>query len=178
MKRADTLLGRFGSGDTSAADACVDRYGDLVWSLARRFTRTREDAEDAVQEIFLDLWRTGDRYDPERSSEAAFVAMVAHRRLIDRLRRTRRRPSLEPLSELPAATTAYAPEAERHADLAAAARAIEALRPEHRNVLYLSVLRGLSHAEIAASTGLAVGTVKSRLRRALARVRRAMRTAP
>ena len=80
------LLDRIGAHDASAVSECIDAYGGLVWSLARRFTRTREDAEDAVREIFLALWRGAKRFDPASGSEQTFIATIARRRLIDRSR--------------------------------------------------------------------------------------------
>ena len=67
--------------------ACMDRFGGLVWSLARRVTRSTAEADDAVQEIFVDLWRSASRFDPSIANETTFVAMIARRRLIDRGRR-------------------------------------------------------------------------------------------
>jgi len=85
------VLPRLAAGDPKAAEECLDRYGSLVWSLARRHTRNAADAEDAVQDVFLDLWKNAERFDASRASEAAFITMIARRRLIDRLRRKTRR---------------------------------------------------------------------------------------
>src|SRR3954470_11204914 len=90
------LLGRVAAGDQQAVRECLARYGGLVWSIARRFEGN--DAEDAVQEIFLDLWRSAPRFDPQLSSEPAFVAMLARRRLIDRRRMRQRRPTTETIA--------------------------------------------------------------------------------
>ena len=94
-----TLLQRVQAGDAGALQACIDRYGGLIWSLALRLSPNYQDAEDATQEIFLDLWRNAGRYRPERGSEQVFVTVLARRRLIDRLRRSGRRPQTEPLAE-------------------------------------------------------------------------------
>ncbi|HEY1068798.1 MAG TPA: sigma-70 family RNA polymerase sigma factor, partial [Pirellulales bacterium] len=83
----DVLLPRVAAGQPSAVDECLARYGGLVWSLARRHTNNTSDAEDAVQEIFIDLWRSAARFNPQAASEATFVAMIARRRLIDRRRK-------------------------------------------------------------------------------------------
>ena len=82
------LLPRIAAGDERAVRECVGRYASLVWSLARRWSVDALDAEDAVQEVFVDLWRTAARFDATRASEAGWVAMVARRRLIDRSRTT------------------------------------------------------------------------------------------
>src|ERR1043165_482447 len=93
------LLARVAGGDPRAVRDCIARYGGLVWSIARRFEGA--DAEDAVQEIFLDLWKSAARFDPQIASEPAFVAMIARRRLIDRRRTRRRRPTTETIASEP-----------------------------------------------------------------------------
>ena len=87
-----TLLARVARGDEDAVSACMDRFGGLVWSLARRYLRNDAEAADAVQEIFIELWQNAKRYDPERGSEETFVAVLTRRRLIDRLRKLKRQP--------------------------------------------------------------------------------------
>jgi hypothetical protein len=85
------LLQRASRGDAAAVKECVSRFGPLVWGLARRMSPTRADAEDAVQDVYLDLWAHGDRFDPARASPELFVAVIARRRLIDRRWRDFRR---------------------------------------------------------------------------------------
>lgn len=140
-----------------------------MWSLARRYTPTSADAEDAVQEIFLDLWKSASRYDPERSSEAAFVAMIARRRLVDLRRRRARRDGDEELVE--DVVSERNSSAEIQADASLAARALKNLEPGEREVLVLATYEGLTQQEIAARLGLPLGTVKTTARRALLRMR-------
>jgi len=163
-------LARAARGDEAAVRECLGRFGPLVWGLARRLSPTRADAEDAVQEIFLDLWRHGGRYDPSRASEEAFVAVIARRRLIDRRRRAARRPRLEPIEQA-AQAVSPAGSAELVAEAALAARAMSGLSAPQREVLRLSVAQGLTHEEIASHTGMALGTVKAHARRGLIRIR-------
>jgi len=165
-----SLLGRAAAGDDSAVKACLARFGPVVWGLALRMSPTRADAEDAVQDIFLDLWTHGARYDATRASEEAFVAVIARRRLIDKRRHAARRPSLAPIEQ---ATEAISPadSAELVAEAGLAARAMRSLPDEQREVLRLSVAQGLTHDEIAAQTGMPLGTVKSHARRGLIRIR-------
>lgn len=152
--------------------ACLDRFGGLVWSLARRLSPSASDAEDAVQEIFVDLWKSAGRFDPAVASEATFVAMIARRRLLDRQRRRQRRPDTEPLPEVPEAQSDDAePPAERAAEATLAARAVAQLRPEQQKVLLFATYHGLSHEEIARATGMPLGTVKAHARRGLSKVR-------
>ena len=167
------ILSRIAAGDGQAVQECMDRYGGLVWSLARRMAPTV--AEDAVQEIFIDLWKSAGRYDPSKASEKTFIATVARRRLIDRLRRQGRRPQMRSLPEPDEPTAEPAVDEhlviERGAEARSAAKYLNELRPEQRNVIRLSVVEGMSHSEIANATGIAIGTVKSHIFRGLAKVR-------
>jgi RNA polymerase sigma-70 factor (ECF subfamily) len=138
---------------------------------------TRPDAEDAVQEIFLDLWANGARYDPTLGSEETFVAVVARRRLIDRRRKVLRRPRTQSIDADPGARESHAEVGhdggiETSAEAALAARAMKDLRPEQREILRLSVAEGLTHEEIAGRTGMPLGTVKAHARRGLMRIRK------
>ena len=94
---ADCVLPRIAAGDPAAVADCIARYGGLVWSLARRFLGNMTDAEDAVQDVFIELWKNAARYDPGLASEPTYITMIARRRLIDRKRRTGRVPPAQPL---------------------------------------------------------------------------------
>lgn len=158
----------------------LEAYSPLVWSLARRLCRDRADADDAVQEIFIDLWKSAGRFDRSVASEPTFVAMIARRRLIDRLRRTGRRvaPVAMPegdvdagRSEIPGAPAELSEEAR------IAVEAMKALSEDQQRVLRLSIMQGRSHAEIAQITGMPLGTVKTHARRGLIRIREALESA-
>ncbi|MET0986592.1 MAG: sigma-70 family RNA polymerase sigma factor [Steroidobacteraceae bacterium] len=167
-----SVLERVAAGERPAFDECVRRYGDLVWSIARKMSRSAADAEDAVQEIFFKLWRSADRFDPTRGSEPVFIATVARRALIDRIRSARRRPqevSIDEVQELPQSTSTSG--AEVCVEARRAAEALETLRPEQRHVIALAVVNGLSQSEIATQTGMPLGTVKTLIRRGLLHVR-------
>ncbi len=165
------VLGRVAAGEAGAVRECIARYGGLVWSLARRFEAA--DAEDAVQEVFLDLWKSAARFDRGIASEAAFVAMIARRRLIDRKRTRNRRPTIDPSAELPN-VPADGSGPETCAEANQAARALEKIRPEQRRVLLMSACHGMSHGEIAEETGMPLGTVKAHARRGLMSIRAAL----
>jgi RNA polymerase sigma-70 factor (ECF subfamily) len=166
-----TLLERVAAGDETAMRACVATYGGLVWSLTRRFEVT--DAEDAVQEIFLDLWKSAARFDPAVASEATFIAMIARRRLIDRKRMRGRRPTTERIAEMPAVVDP-ASQPDTCLEAKQAAQAMNGLRPAQREVVMLATCHGLSHGEIATQTGLPLGTVKAHARRGLQSIRAAL----
>jgi RNA polymerase sigma-70 factor (ECF subfamily) len=141
-----------------------------VWSIARRFLRDRTEAEDAVQDVFIDLWSKASRYDPTVAEEPVFVAMIARRRLIDRLRRKRREPAAESLEAAVEVADTQA-SAETGGDAARAAKLLDTLRPEQREVLELSIYQGLSHSEVAGRLGIPLGTVKTHVRRGLMALR-------
>lgn len=170
------LLPRIANGDLSAVDECMERYGGLVWSLARRLSPSVADAEDAVQEIFVDLWKNADRFREEVAGETTFVAMLARRRLIDRLRKSRRELESHPIDELALqyASPPQTPPAELAEESSRATACLEHLRSEERRVLELSIYHGLPQSRIAEQTGLPLGTVKTHARRGLSQLRDCM----
>ncbi len=171
MSSAAPLLPRIAAGDELAVRECVERYGALIWSLVRRWSPDARDAEDAVQEVFVDLWRSASRYEVTRSTEAGWVAMVTRRRLIDRLRRRQRVVELEPLPD-DFDVADDAPSDDAHDDRVDRARAVIRGLPEaQRTALELSLLHGRTHDEIAKAMNTPLGTVKSHIRRGLQRVR-------
>jgi RNA polymerase sigma factor (sigma-70 family) len=172
MNAEATFLERIAAGEPLAVERCLDRYRGLVWSIARRFAGNHADAEDAVQEVFVDLWRHAGRFDPAKASESTFVGMVARRRLIDRRRRQARRPEVVSLLSEPAGGAR--PDVEHLEEFEQGQQArglLGQLRPEQREVLELSFDQGMSQQEIAATTKLPLGTVKTHARRGLKRLR-------
>jgi RNA polymerase sigma factor (sigma-70 family) len=166
-----TVLERVAAGDAAAVDECLQKYSGLIWSLARRFTPRADDAEDAVQEVFIDVWRYAGRFNPSLGSEVNYVGMIAKRRLIDRHRKRLR--SIDATIAPDAIDVAARPESHpaELAEQAQRARAsMEQLRPQERQVLELFV-HGMSHSEIAKNTRMPLGTVKTHARRGLARLR-------
>jgi RNA polymerase sigma-70 factor (ECF subfamily) len=169
---ADNVLKRIAAGDSAAVDECLRQYGGLVWSLARRFSPDHAESEDAVQEVFVDIWRSADRFDESVGSEATFITMIARRRLIDRHRKRSRQVDTAALVEeaLPAESEGQ-DRLEIAEDAAQARRALNQLRSEERRVLELSIYQGLSQSKIAEATQLPLGTVKTHARRGLIRLR-------
>ena len=147
------------------------RFSGLVWSIARKLSADPSDAEDAVQEVFIDLWRSAHRFDPEKGTETTFVATIARRRLIDRGRRRQRRPEVPGVDEAVAAPNPTPQDSDVKDRAAMVDRAMGALRPEQRRVLQLAIHHGASHEQIATSTGMPLGTVKTHARRGLIRLR-------
>jgi RNA polymerase sigma-70 factor, ECF subfamily len=169
---AKAILNRIAEGDQGAVQECLTAYGGLVWSLARRMLRNSDDAEDAVQEIFVDVWKNAGRYDSSQSSETTFIAMIARRRLIDRIRFAQRRLAPDSLEDI---LTEPSQAGNKAIEMAVEARdafkALSQLRPEQRQVLQLAIVHGLSHQEIADAMGMPLGTVKTHARRGLIQAR-------
>lgn len=162
-------------GDPAAFQECVDRFGALVWSLARRYTRTQAEAEDAVQEIFLHIWKNAGRYRAEVASEATFISVIARRRLLDRRRSASREPQAADLNpEMRDESRDLESDVHNLVDAELAKQALQDLRPEQRKVIEMAIWQDLSHQEIADATGLPLGTVKTFLRRGLMQVRETM----
>ena len=169
------ILKRIADGDRTAVQDCMDKFGGLIWSIARKMLRNSEDAEDAVQEIFVEIWRTAGRYDEAKSSETTFVAMIARRRIIDRIRASTRRISADSLDDvLLEPFTRADKQMQVSVEAGQAAEAMRVLRPEQQQVLRLSIVQGMSHQEISEATGMPLGTVKTHARRGLIQVRQAM----
>lgn len=175
MGTAEPLLDQVAAGGDGSAEALLDRYGGLVWSLARRFCADRAEAEDAVQEIMVEVWRTAKqgRFDASKGSETTFVATIARRRLIDRIRR-RRLPTSELATEIAQDNGPSTPPTELGEEARRAAEVLEDLSEGQRTAIRLAVLHGLTHEQVAEATGMPLGTVKTHIRRGLIRMREAL----
>lgn len=171
VAKDSNVLQRIASGDQTAVAQCIDEFGGLIWSLARRLTPNESDAEDAVQEIFVEIWRFADRFDPAKASQATFVAMLARRRLIDRLRKHNRQPVEESFDDSHRAVASGEQAAEVGSDVERVAQAMQHMKPEQQQALHLSAWLGMSHAAIAKKMDLPLGTVKSHIRRGLVTIR-------
>lgn len=165
------ILSRLADGDPTAAQDCLQQYGGLVWALARRHTPTSADAEDAVQEVFIDVWKSAARYRDTIASEATFITMIARRRLIDRRRRAQRRPQTDSLNLEIEVPNQQQQQLEASAEAGLAARALAKLDPKERHVILLSTYHGMSHSQISRKTGIPLGTVKTYIRRGLLQVK-------
>ena len=173
---SDSILERVGRGDQRAVRECIDEFGGLVWAIARRMTRSRADAEDAVQEILIDVWRSAARFDPAQGSEKVFISTIARRRLIDRIRRGRMNAMMDGEEALEDPRFAeQGNHGEIRAEAERAAAVVAQLRPAQRKVLSMGLLEGMTHSEIATATGMPLGTVKTQMRRGLIQVRQWMK---
>jgi RNA polymerase sigma-70 factor (ECF subfamily) len=170
------ILQAIKAGDARALGHLYSRYGPSVVALCRRILGDPTEAEDAALDSFVQVWEQSDRYDPSRASPLTYLMTIARSRAIDRLRARRRRPVPvdwndeawpERESSQPVPYDA-AVEAERRDRVQAALRA---LSERERRPIELSFYAGLSHREIAERLVLPLGTVKTRIRQGLIRLR-------
>lgn len=172
------LRDRLVFGDESAFADLYDRFSSLVYTIAARVTRDARAAEDVTQEVFLAIWQRPLAFDPARGSLRAWLAMTAHRRAVDLVRReeAHRRRSLD--GRWYAGADGGDPVGDQVSDADAAARLGAALRalPQHLSrAINLAYFEGRTYREVAIELGLPEGTAKSQLREGLRRLAVALR---
>jgi RNA polymerase sigma-70 factor (ECF subfamily) len=156
--------------------AVYDAYGALAYGLALRIVGSQTEAEDVVQESFLALWRQADRLDPAKGLRSYLLSIV-HHRSIDRLRGRGRRPETELDLDLPLASEDEDPADTtiRNSEREKVRAALVALSPDQRRTVEMVYFKGLTMSEAAERLSIPVGTVKSRLRLALGRLRQELK---
>jgi RNA polymerase sigma-70 factor (ECF subfamily) len=163
--QAASLIRRLTRGDQRALGELYDLYAGLVNGLAIRILRDPAEAEDTVQEVFVQAWQQASRFDASRGTPEAWLCTMTRSRALDRLRRrTSRR-------EDPEQATAGSTAVPRTAEAIAVRDALEALPPEQRRALELAYYEGLTQSEIAERLREPLGTVKTRIRTAMTRLR-------
>lgn len=165
------LLALVQRGDEYAMASLFDRYSKVVYSVALRVLRDPAAAEDVLQEVFMQIWRSPDGFVATRGSLGGWLAVVARNRSIDKLRRKRPTESIEEIAI--ASNYNLANEAERDMMIERVRGVIQLLPMEQRKTLEMAFFDGLTHTEIAEMTGEPLGTVKTRIRSALATLRKA-----
>jgi RNA polymerase sigma-70 factor (ECF subfamily) len=172
-RRAD----RIRAGDASALGELYSAHGPAALAVAVRVLGRREEAEDMVHDAFVAVWRKIDRFDPSRGSLRAWLLTVVRNRCIDRVRARRSSIDLDQADERSLLRTGPNPTWEAALARAAAGdlrAAVHALPAEQRKAVELAYFEGYTYREIAALTGVAVGTANGRLRLALAKLRVAL----
>jgi RNA polymerase sigma-70 factor, ECF subfamily len=175
------LLERIRQGDSAALDALYARYSSPVYSLVWKILQNPEEAEDVALDVFWQVWRQAGKYDPSRGAPPAWIFTVARSRAIDRLRARRRREDrtvsfddpalrLDPLDEEASPDDVVTFRLARDS----VREAMEDLSPVQREAIELAFFRGLTHVEIAEKLAEPLGTVKTRIRQGLIRLRRAL----
>ncbi len=167
-----TMLTRIGQRDENAMEAVFRRYSGPVYSVALRVLRDSGQAEDILQEVFLQLWRKPAAFVQNRGSLGAWLVVIARNRAIDVLRRRKPSDSVDDVALT--SPINVADEAERNIAMQRVRSVIANLPEEQRRTLDLAYFEGLSHSEIASRTGDPLGTVKTRIRQALITLRKAL----
>ncbi len=168
----EALLSLVAGSDDQALAELYDRFGGVAYGLALRVLRDESLAQDAVQDAFLAVWRTADRFLAERAKASTWILTLVHRRAVDLVRRQERRRG-EPLESVPE------PVASEQVEEQAAIRfqrqvvqeALRRLPPEQREALELGYYAGLTQSELAERLGQPLGTIKSRMFTGLTRLR-------
>jgi len=173
-----TLLARIANGDSQALDLLYERYARAVYSLAVRMVGAGEPAEDVVQETFWRVWRRSSTFQSQRGSVAGWIYGIAHNLSIDELRRQRTRPALvydteeQPvLRVLPDARQDVVASVEEQERRRLIAEALQQITAEQRQALELAYFGGLSQSQIAEQLHSPIGTVKTRIRLGLRKLR-------
>jgi len=174
MPRASSsaLISLIAQGDHEALGEFYDRYASMANGLALRILRNASDAEEVVQEVFVQAWRQAERYDAARGTPEAWISTLARTRALDKLRRRTSRREEPP--EAAPGTTATPPNVE----VLAVRKALVGLSAPQRTVLELAYYDGLTQSEIAARLGEPLGTIKTRIRTAMIRLREALAPLP
>ncbi len=173
MTSDEDLVAAIAGGDDNALAQLYDRYSRPAFGLASRILRDPALAQDALQDAFLAVWRTAAAFDPARASAQTWLLTLVHRRAVDVVRREERRRA-DPLPEqLPQQTLEGG--ADEEADLRDRRRRVQAalaqLADDQRQALELAYYGGLSQSELAERLGVPLGTIKSRMYVALAKLR-------
>ena len=173
-------------GSASALEALYDRHSGAVLGLCTRVLRDHGEAEETLVDVFHQIWKRAERFDPARATPLAYLMAIARSRAIDRLRMRQRRSRLMvargdespldalPMEPIPATSGLHAALARELRERVQ--RALARLRVEQRHAVELSFFEGLSHREIAERLDIPLGTIKTRIRQGLIRLRDLMRS--
>lgn len=171
------LMRGVATGDAAAVARLYDRFGSLVYRMAYQALPKKEDADDAVQEVFVRLWRTAARYDPQRAALVTWVMLISRRYLVDRLRRAKAGLKVTALDEQqsspnePAEAFAPGESSDRRERFALLMHRIDRLPELQRTVVTRAYLNGQTLRQIGEELNTPLGTIKSALSRALVRLR-------
>ena len=166
------LIARIVQRDESALAALYDRYAGMLSSVLNRILRDTQAAEEILQDIFYQLWRTAGQFDASRGSLPGWLLVIARNRAISRLRRHNPASGEELLENTVVLPTNLESSIAQQQMVNKVRSAMDSLPKEQRATLELAYFEGLTHSEIAARTGDPLGTVKTRLRSAVETLKR------
>ena len=167
----DSILKLIAKGEDRAFNLLIEKYGNLVWSIGRKFLYKESDVEDAVQEVFIAIWKAAEKFDHTKASEVTFISMIARRRFIDYLRKVSKHRNLQSIDEDNGQELFKESILNESTDLQLIKDAIGTLEIEDQELLKLSIYQGYSHSEIAKLLNIPLGTVKTRIRRNLIKLK-------
>ena len=167
----DSILKLIAKGEDRAFNLLIEKYGNLVWSIGRKFLYKESDVEDAVQEVFIAIWKAAEKFDHTKASEVTFISMIARRRFIDYLRKVSKHRNLQSIDEDNGKELFKESILNESTDLQLIKDAIGTLEIEDQELLKLSIYQGYSHSEIAKLLNIPLGTVKTRIRRNLIKLK-------
>lgn len=166
----ETLLMRIAGGDVHAFERLYDQYSGTVYSLALAMVHHRPTAEEITQEVFLGIWRGAREFDARRGPVRSWVLALAHHKSVDAVRRERFRVT-EPIPEQTSDGSDVVAEALRRADAARVREALQGLPAEQRTAIALAYYAGYTQQEISQRLSVPLGTIKTRIRDGLIRLR-------
>ena len=173
----DSILARIAAGEDGSFELLIEKYGNLVWSIGKKFLYRQSDVEDAVQEVFIAIWKSADKFDSSKAKEITFVSMIARRRFIDHLRKISKHKNLESIDEDNSTHQLYKESMlNESTDLQLIKNAIKSLDIDDQELLNLSIYQGYSHSEISKLLNLPLGTVKTKIRRNLIKLKEVFET--
>jgi RNA polymerase sigma-70 factor (ECF subfamily) len=166
------LVRRMAAGNPEACAAFYDRHAPRIYGFLTRLLAHQNDADDVLQEVFWQAWKQASRYDPQRSTPLGWLLLMARSRALDLLRKPK---GATPTGEVPAVSAPAASEPLPRVQLGETADQVQAalaqLPPEQRALILMSFFQGITHEQIAAQVNLPLGTVKTRIRRGIGRLR-------
>jgi RNA polymerase sigma-70 factor, ECF subfamily len=167
------LIRAVARGDESALAACYDRYRVILFSLALRILHDRQEAEDVLQDVFMQVWRKAGDFDESRGRAFTWLVTIARSRALDRLRGAGSRARLQTeAAELPGSDEVDpVTEAQRSEEGELVRQALAQLSLDQQKALYLAYFEGLTQTEIADRLQAPLGTVKTRMRSGLLKLR-------
>ena len=169
-----SLLVRIAATDREALTALYKLHAGRMLGVLSQMLRDRAEAEDVLQDVFLQVWRKADAYDPARGRGISWLVVMTRRRGLDHIRRQKRyRARVEAAGESDMWTETLPPEC--GLDREELSGALASLPPDQREAISLAFLRGMSHSEVSDALGEPLGTIKARIRRGLARLRQILR---
>jgi RNA polymerase sigma-70 factor, ECF subfamily len=172
MPQDAELVAGIGRGDETAMTQLYDRYSGIVYAVALRVVNDSSAAEDVLQEVFLQLWRNPGKFDANRGSLGAWLAVITRNRCIDLIRK--RRPASDFADVVVALDCNLEDETSRKQIVERLRGAMSGMPAEQRAALEMAFFQGLTHTEIAEKTGQPLGTVKTRIRSGLLALRKSV----